>query len=92
MARHPMLRTVFPAGTRPAIQQELPPSLRLPVDFETLTDPHDVETRVAAERTRRFEPWPGHCCACAYSPSPPTNTSSWSTPTTSSATDTARHS
>ncbi|MFE7536264.1 amino acid adenylation domain-containing protein [Streptomyces rhizosphaericola] len=57
VVRHPMLRTVFPAGARPAVQQELPPSLRLPVDFETLTDPRQVEARVAAERERRFEPW-----------------------------------
>ncbi|SCD65308.1 non-ribosomal peptide synthetase/type I polyketide synthase [Streptomyces sp. DvalAA-19] len=57
VVRHPMLRTVFPAGARPAVQQELPPSLRLPVDFETLTGPHQVEDRVAAERERRFEPW-----------------------------------
>ncbi|MGW6717956.1 amino acid adenylation domain-containing protein [Streptomyces sp. NPDC054995] len=55
--RHPMLRTAFPAGARPAVQQELPSSLRLPVDFETLTDPGQVEERVAAERARRFEPW-----------------------------------
>ncbi|MEW1612488.1 MULTISPECIES: non-ribosomal peptide synthetase/type I polyketide synthase [unclassified Streptomyces] len=57
VVRHPMLRTVFPAGARPAVQQELPPSLRLPVDFETLTGPHDVDDRVAAERARRLEPW-----------------------------------
>ncbi|MFB8020912.1 amino acid adenylation domain-containing protein [Streptomyces rubiginosohelvolus] len=57
VGRHPMLRTVFPAGARPAVQQELPSSLRLPVDFETLTDPDQVEDRVAAERARRFEPW-----------------------------------
>ncbi|MET9928269.1 MULTISPECIES: amino acid adenylation domain-containing protein [unclassified Streptomyces] len=57
VARHPMLRTVFPAGARPAVQQELPPSLRLPVDFETLTDPRAVDDRTAAERARRFEPW-----------------------------------
>nr|WP_103508789.1 hybrid non-ribosomal peptide synthetase/type I polyketide synthase [Streptomyces sp. SM13] len=57
VVRHPMLRTVFPAGARPAVQQELPPSLRLPVDFETLTGPEQVEERVAAERARRFEPW-----------------------------------
>lgn len=57
VGRHPMLRTVFPAGARPAVQQELPSSLRLPVDFETLTDPDRVEERVAAERARRFEPW-----------------------------------
>ncbi|MFD9849777.1 amino acid adenylation domain-containing protein [Streptomyces parvus] len=57
VGRHPMLRTVFPAGARPAVQQELPPSLRLPVDFETLTDPGQVEERVTAERARRFEPW-----------------------------------
>ncbi|MFJ6443263.1 amino acid adenylation domain-containing protein [Streptomyces sp. NPDC091649] len=57
VVRHPMLRTVFPAGARPSVQQELPPSLRLPVDFETLTGPAQVEERVAAERARRFEPW-----------------------------------
>ncbi|MFH9685567.1 amino acid adenylation domain-containing protein [Streptomyces sp. NPDC017413] len=57
VGRHPMLRTVFPAGARPAVQQELPPSLRLPVDFEVLTDPDQVEERVAAELARRFEPW-----------------------------------
>ncbi|MFF5772095.1 amino acid adenylation domain-containing protein [Streptomyces californicus] len=57
VARHAMLRTVFPAGTRPAVQQELPSSLRLPVDFETVTGPEQVEERVAAERARRFEPW-----------------------------------
>ncbi|MEV7659001.1 amino acid adenylation domain-containing protein, partial [Streptomyces anulatus] len=55
--RHPMLRTVFPAGARPAVQQELPASLRLPVDFEALTDPGQVEERITAERGRRFEPW-----------------------------------
>ncbi|MEU3578281.1 amino acid adenylation domain-containing protein [Streptomyces globisporus] len=57
VGRHPMLRTVFPAGARPAVQQELPSSLRLPVDFETLSDPDQVEERVSAERARRFEPW-----------------------------------
>ncbi|MEV0218240.1 amino acid adenylation domain-containing protein [Streptomyces sp. NPDC050704] len=57
VAHHPMLRTVFPAGARPPVQQELPPSLRLPVDFETLAEPHQLEERVAAERRRRFEPW-----------------------------------
>ncbi|MFD3647977.1 amino acid adenylation domain-containing protein [Streptomyces cyaneofuscatus] len=57
VVRHPMLRTVFPAGARPAVQQELPPSLRLPVDFETVTGPHGIEEATAAERTRRFEPW-----------------------------------
>ncbi|MFD3737853.1 amino acid adenylation domain-containing protein [Streptomyces sp. NPDC058629] len=57
VVRHPMLRTVFPAGARPAVQQELPPSLRLPVDFETLTGPHGIDDATAAERTRRFEPW-----------------------------------
>ncbi|MFD8619295.1 amino acid adenylation domain-containing protein [Streptomyces sp. NPDC059513] len=57
VVRHPMLRTVFPAGARPATQQELPPSLRLPVDFETLAEPEQVEERVAAERARRFELW-----------------------------------
>ncbi|WP_371673832.1 amino acid adenylation domain-containing protein [Streptomyces sp. NBC_00289] len=55
--RHGMLRTVFPAGARPPVQQELPPSLRLPVTFETLTDPAEVDARAAAEAERRFEPW-----------------------------------
>ncbi|MFE1802781.1 condensation domain-containing protein, partial [Streptomyces sp. NPDC059517] len=55
--RHGMLRTVFPAGARPPVQQELPPSLRLPVTFETLTDPTEVDERAAAEARRRFEPW-----------------------------------
>ncbi|WP_404951095.1 amino acid adenylation domain-containing protein [Streptomyces sp. ARC12] len=57
VGRHPMLRTVFPAGARPAVQQELPASLRLPVDFEVITDPGQVEERITAERARRFEPW-----------------------------------
>ncbi|MFJ6808980.1 amino acid adenylation domain-containing protein [Streptomyces anulatus] len=57
VGRHPMLRTVFPAGARPAVQQELPASLRLPVAFETLTDPGQVEERITAERARRFELW-----------------------------------
>lgn len=55
--RHGMLRTVFPAGARPPVQQELPPSLRLPVVFETLTEPAEVDERAAAEAARRFEPW-----------------------------------
>lgn len=57
VVRHPMLRTVFPAGARPAVQQELPPSLRLPVDFETVVGPHGIDDATAAERRRRFEPW-----------------------------------
>ncbi|MFE5160888.1 amino acid adenylation domain-containing protein [Streptomyces sp. NPDC056697] len=57
VVRHPMLRTVFPAGVRPPVQQELPPALRLPVDFETLASPGLIEERVADERRRRFEPW-----------------------------------
>ncbi len=57
VARHGMLRTVFPAGARPPVQQELPPSLRLPVVFETLADPAEVDERAAAEAERRFEPW-----------------------------------
>lgn len=55
--RHGMLRTVFPSGTRPPVQQELPPSLRLPVVFETLTDRAEVADRAADEAKRRFEPW-----------------------------------
>ncbi|MFD9443494.1 amino acid adenylation domain-containing protein [Streptomyces sp. NPDC060006] len=57
LARHPMLRTVFPAGARPPVQQELPDSLRLPVETETLVDPDLLEQRVAEEARRRFEPW-----------------------------------
>ncbi|GAA2433704.1 non-ribosomal peptide synthetase/type I polyketide synthase [Streptomyces glaucus] len=57
VARHPMLRTVFPAGARPPVQQELPPSLRLPVTFETVSGPQELEQRVEDERRRRFEPW-----------------------------------
>ncbi|MGA6227745.1 amino acid adenylation domain-containing protein, partial [Streptomyces umbrinus] len=55
--RHAMLRTVFPSGARPPVQQELPRSLRLPVVFETLRDRGDVDKRAAAEAGRRFEPW-----------------------------------
>ncbi|MER5199773.1 non-ribosomal peptide synthetase/type I polyketide synthase [Streptomyces sp. NPDC002755] len=55
--RHGMLRTVFPAGARPPVQQELPPSLRLPVTFETLTDPTEIDEHAAAEAQRRFELW-----------------------------------
>ncbi|MFD0141698.1 MULTISPECIES: amino acid adenylation domain-containing protein [unclassified Streptomyces] len=57
VVRHPMLRTVFPAGARPPVQQELPPTLRLPVEFETLADPGLLDSRLAEERERRFESW-----------------------------------
>ncbi|MFE6855893.1 condensation domain-containing protein, partial [Streptomyces sp. NPDC057674] len=57
VVRHPMLRTVFPAGVRPPVQQELPPTLRLPVDFETLDAPELLTARLAEERQRRFESW-----------------------------------
>lgn len=57
MARHPMLRTVFPAGVRPPVQQELPDSLRLPVETETLAHPGLLEQRIAEEAGRRLEPW-----------------------------------
>uniref|UniRef100_UPI000E6A3724 non-ribosomal peptide synthetase n=1 Tax=Streptomyces europaeiscabiei TaxID=146819 RepID=UPI000E6A3724 len=57
MARHPMLRTVFPAGARPPVQQELPASLRLPVETETLAHPGLLEERAAEEANRRFETW-----------------------------------
>ncbi|QLH25716.1 non-ribosomal peptide synthetase/type I polyketide synthase [Streptomyces sp. Rer75] len=57
VVRHPMLRTVFPAGARPPVQQELPPALRLPVDFETAASPVQLDERVTDERRRRFEPW-----------------------------------
>ena len=55
--RHGMLRTVFPSGARPPVQQELPRSLRLPVVFETLTGRGEVDERAAAEAERHFEPW-----------------------------------
>jgi hypothetical protein len=57
VARHPMLRTVFPAGVRPPVQQQLPASLRLPVDFATVSGTEELESQVAHERRRRFEPW-----------------------------------
>ncbi|MFG2024821.1 amino acid adenylation domain-containing protein [Streptomyces sp. NPDC048825] len=57
VARHPMLRTVFPAGARPPVQQELPASLRLPVATEVLGHSALLERRVAEETSRRFEPW-----------------------------------
>ncbi|AZQ39733.1 amino acid adenylation domain-containing protein [Streptomyces cyaneochromogenes] len=57
VARHPMLRTVFPAGARPPVQQELPDSLRLPVEAETLAHPDLLEERIAEEARRRLEPW-----------------------------------
>nr|WP_062332451.1 type I polyketide synthase [Herbidospora sakaeratensis] len=50
VARHGMLRTVFPGDG----QQELPGSLRLPVVFEEAADP---AASIAAERARVFEPW-----------------------------------
>jgi amino acid adenylation domain-containing protein len=55
--RHPMLRTTFPAGARPPVQQELPATLRLPVDVEVLATPDLLAARIADERRRRFEPW-----------------------------------
>ncbi|WP_061293506.1 hybrid non-ribosomal peptide synthetase/type I polyketide synthase [Herbidospora cretacea] len=50
VARHGMLRTVFPGDG----QQELPAGLRLPVVFEEAADPAG---RIAEERARVFEPW-----------------------------------
>ncbi|WP_062347510.1 hybrid non-ribosomal peptide synthetase/type I polyketide synthase [Herbidospora yilanensis] len=50
VARHGMLRTIFPGET----QQELPDTLRLPVIFEDAADP---AASIAAERARVFEPW-----------------------------------
>jgi amino acid adenylation domain-containing protein len=55
--RHGMLRTVFPAGARPPVQQELPSSLRLPVAFETAGGLAEVDERATAEAARRLEPW-----------------------------------
>ncbi|MGW1957742.1 amino acid adenylation domain-containing protein [Streptomyces sp. NPDC001920] len=57
VARHPMTRTVFPAGARPPVQQELPDSLRLPVAVESLAHPGLLEQRIAEEAGRRIEPW-----------------------------------
>ncbi|WFE29897.1 amino acid adenylation domain-containing protein [Solwaraspora sp. WMMD791] len=57
VARHPMLRTVFPAGARPPVQQELPATLRLPVRFERVESAARVADLVARERQRPVEPW-----------------------------------
>ncbi|MFV2087857.1 amino acid adenylation domain-containing protein [Micromonospora sp. LOL_021] len=57
VARHPMLRTVFPAGARPPMQQELPATLRLPVRFERVESAAQVAELVARERQRQVEPW-----------------------------------
>ncbi|MEV5410326.1 amino acid adenylation domain-containing protein [Thermopolyspora sp. NPDC052614] len=57
VVRHGMLRTMFPAGARPPVQQELPPAVRIPVAFETLTDRDALPSRIADERARRFESW-----------------------------------
>ncbi|MDG4764742.1 amino acid adenylation domain-containing protein [Solwaraspora sp. WMMD406] len=57
VARHPMLRTVFPAGARPPVQQELPATLRLPVRFESVASAGQVAEIVARERQRSVEPW-----------------------------------
>ncbi|MFY1698648.1 amino acid adenylation domain-containing protein [Solwaraspora sp. WMMA2101] len=57
VARHPMLRTVFPAGARPPVQQELPATLRLPVRFERVASAGQVTEIVARERQRPVEPW-----------------------------------
>ncbi|MEU4619659.1 amino acid adenylation domain-containing protein [Actinoplanes sp. NPDC023801] len=55
--RHPMLRTVFPAGVRPPVQRELPPTT-MSIGYEPSPRPLDEE--LAGEREHRFDPatWP----------------------------------
>ncbi|WP_430790757.1 amino acid adenylation domain-containing protein [Actinoplanes sp. G11-F43] len=57
VARHPMLRTVFPRGARPPVQREIP-SVRVTVGY--VAEPRPVEEELAAERGHRFDPaeWP----------------------------------
>jgi amino acid adenylation domain-containing protein len=57
VARHPMLRTVFPAGARPPVQRELPP-VTLTVGWSAA--PGALDEELAAEREHRFDPavWP----------------------------------
>ncbi|MEU4154908.1 amino acid adenylation domain-containing protein [Actinoplanes sp. NPDC026670] len=57
VARHPMLRTVFPRDARPPVQRELP-SVTPVVGYEPAPRPLDEE--LAAEREHRFDPaqWP----------------------------------
>ena len=55
--RHPMLRTVFPSGVRPPVQQELPPGLRLPVGYETVPRRPPSPGSPPPSARRRFEPW-----------------------------------
>ena len=55
--RHPMVRTVFPAGARPPVQREIR-SARLIVGYEP--EPLPLDAELAAERAHRFDParWP----------------------------------
>nr|WP_052477651.1 hybrid non-ribosomal peptide synthetase/type I polyketide synthase [Kibdelosporangium sp. MJ126-NF4]CEL13123.1 FIG01130854: hypothetical protein [Kibdelosporangium sp. MJ126-NF4]CTQ98811.1 FIG01130854: hypothetical protein [Kibdelosporangium sp. MJ126-NF4] len=55
--RHLMLRTTFPSGARPPVHQELPRSLRIPIEYAVLTTEAELTERIAAERARRLEPW-----------------------------------
>ncbi|WP_433794670.1 condensation domain-containing protein [Actinoplanes sp. CA-252034] len=57
VARHPMLRTVFPRDARPPVQREIP-SVTPEVGYEPAPRPLDQE--LAAEREHRFDPavWP----------------------------------
>ncbi|GIE31837.1 hypothetical protein Ait01nite_048820 [Actinoplanes italicus] len=57
VARHPMLRTVFPAGARPPVQRELSP-VTLAVGYSATPEALDAE--LASEREHRFDPaaWP----------------------------------
>ncbi|MFI6100024.1 amino acid adenylation domain-containing protein [Lentzea sp. NPDC051213] len=55
--RHPMLRTTFPSGARPPVHQELPSTLRIPIEFAVLTDESELTEHITAERTRRLDPW-----------------------------------
>jgi predicted amino acid dehydrogenase len=57
VARHPMLRTVFPRGARPPVQREIP-SVAPVVGYEPA--PRALDEELAAEREHRFDPaqWP----------------------------------
>ncbi|GIE74977.1 hypothetical protein Aph02nite_09270 [Actinoplanes philippinensis] len=57
VARHPMLRTVFPGGARPPVQREL---LTATAEIGYQATPRALGEELAAEREHRFDPavWP----------------------------------
>jgi amino acid adenylation domain-containing protein len=57
VARHPMLRTVFPSGMRPPVQRELSGKTMI-IGYEP--SPRLLDEELAAEREHRFDPstWP----------------------------------